>query len=82
MHQITKKNYFKNDEVYIWKATFEIIKLKKFYSNAFANINHRNKIIVIIKQSKYNNNVIEIEKDWGILTFDMVLLFELVEGEI
>jgi len=34
---------------------------------------------VIIEQSKYNDeDIIEVEKDWKILTFDMVLPFELV----
>ena len=34
---------------------------------------------MIIEQSKYNDeDIIEVEKDWKILTFDMVLPFELV----
>ncbi len=79
MHQIIKKNYFKNGEVYIWKETFAIIKSKKPYSNAFANIIDKNETTVVIEQTKYNDeDVIEIEKDWKILTFDMVLPFGLV----
>ena len=79
MHQITKKNYFKNGKVYIWKETFAIIKSKKSYPNAFVNIIDKNETTVIIEQSKYDEeNVIEIEKDWKILTFDMVLPFGLV----
>jgi len=57
------ENYFKNGKVYVWKETFAIIKSKK----------------PIIKQSKYDGeNIIEIEKDWKIMTFDMVLPFGLV----
>ena len=79
MHQITKKNYFKNGKVYIWKETFAIIKSKKSYPNAFVNIIDKNETTVIIEQSKCNKeNVIEIEKDWKILTFDMILPFWLV----
>jgi hypothetical protein len=79
LHQIIKKNYFKNVKVYVWKETFAIIKAKKPYPNAFTNIIDKNEITVIIDQSKYNNeDVIEIEKDWKILTFDMVLPFGLV----
>ena len=79
MHQITKKNYFKNGKVYIWKETFAIIKSKKPYPNAFANIIDKSETTVIIEQSKYNDeDVIEIEKGWKILTFDMVLPFGLV----
>jgi hypothetical protein len=70
------ENYFK---IYIWKETFAIIKAKKPYPNAFANIIDKNEITVIIDQSKCNNeDVIEIEKDWKILTFDMILPFGLV----
>jgi len=73
------KNYFKNGKVYVWKETFAIIKSKKVYSNAFANIIDKNETTVIIEQSKYNNeDIIEIEKDLKILTFDMVLPFGLV----
>jgi len=74
-----QKNYFKNGKVYIWEETFAIIKSKKPFVNAFANIIDKNETTVIIEQSKYDDeNVIEIEKDWKILTFDMVLPFELV----
>ena len=70
MHQIIKKNYFKNSKVYVWKKTFAIIKAKKPYPNAFANIIDKSETTVIIEQSKYDDeNVIEIEKDWKILTF-------------
>ena len=73
------ENYFKNGKVYIWEGTFAIIKSKKPYSNAFANIIDKNETTVIIGQSKYDEeDIIEIEKDWKILTFDMVLPFELV----
>jgi len=73
------ENYFKNSKVYVWKETFAIIKSKKPYPNAFANIIDKNETTVIIEQSKYNNeDVVEIEKDWKIITFDMVLPFWLV----
>ena len=62
MHRNTKKNYFKNGKVYIWKETFVIIKSKKSYPNAFANIIDKNEITVIIEQYKYDEeNVMEIE---------------------
>jgi len=73
------ENYFKNGKLYIWKETFAIVKSKKPYPNAFANIIDKNETTVIIEQSKYNDeDIIEVEKDWKILTFDMVLPFELV----
>ena len=74
-----KKNYFKNSKVYVWKETFAIIKAKKPYPNAYANIIDKNETTVIVEQSKYDEeNVIDIEKDWKILTFDMILPFGLV----
>ncbi|MBA7567879.1 hypothetical protein ES708_09597 [subsurface metagenome] len=73
------ENYFKNGKVYIWKETFAIIKAKKPFVNVFTNIIDKNETTVIIEQSKYDEeNVIEIEKVWKILTFDMVLPFGLV----
>jgi len=76
---INLENYFKNGKIYLWKETFAIIKAKKSNFNAFANIIDKNEITVIIDQLKYiPENVIEIEKDWKILTFDMILPFELV----
>ena len=73
------ENHFNNGKVYIWKETFAIIKAKKPYPNAFANIIGKNETTVIIVQSKYNSeNVIEIDKGWKILTFDMILPLELV----
>jgi len=73
------ENYFKNSKVYVWKEIFAIIKSKKPYPNAFANIIDKNETTVIIEQSKYNDeDVVEIEKGWKILTFDMILPFELV----
>ena len=79
MYQMIKKNYFKNGKVYVWKESFAIKKAKKPFANAFANIIDKNETTVIIEQSKYDeDDIIEIEKDWKILTFDMVLPFGLV----
>ncbi|MGB6606933.1 MAG: ACT domain-containing protein [Atribacterota bacterium] len=73
------ENYFKNGKVYVWEEIFAIIKSKKPYPNAFANIIDKNETTVIIEQSKYNDeDVVEIEKGWKIITFDMILPFELV----
>ena len=53
MHQMIKKNYFKNGKVYIWKETFTIIKAKKPYLNAFANIIDKNETIdhILVKET-------------------------------
>ncbi|MBE3037157.1 MAG: hypothetical protein IMZ70_08795, partial [Candidatus Atribacteria bacterium] len=56
MHQMIKKNYFKNGKVYVWKEIFAIIKAKKPFANAFANIIAKNETTVIIEQSKYDED--------------------------
>jgi len=73
------KNYLRNGRVYVWKETFVIVKSKRAYPDAFANIIDKNEITVIIEQSKFNEkDAIEIKRNWKMLTFDMVLPFELV----
>ena len=73
------EDYFRNGKVYVWKETFAVIKSKKTYPTSFANIIDKNETTVIIDQSKFNEkDAIEIERDWKILTFDMVLPFGLV----
>ncbi len=73
------EDYFKNGKACVWKETFAVVKSKRPLPNAFAVIQDKNEITVIIDQSKINNkDVIEIEKDWKIFTFDMILPFELV----
>lgn len=72
-------DYFKNGKVYVWKEKFAVVKSKKPLPNAFAVIKDKNEITVVIEQSKVNSgNIIEIEKDWKILTFDMGLPLKLV----
>jgi hypothetical protein len=73
------EQFLKKGKVYVWKEVFAVIKSKKPYSAAFANIRDKNELTVIVDQSKYNErDTIQIEKDWKLLTFDMVLPFELI----
>jgi len=74
------EDYFRNGKVCVWKETFAIIKAKRSFPGAFATIQDKNEITVIIDQSKIDNNedVIKTEKDWKLLTFDMFLPFELI----
>jgi len=73
------EEYLKKGKMKIWKETFVIIKSKRSYPDAFANIIDKNETTVIIEESKYDSkDIIEIEKGWKILTFDMVLPFGLV----
>ena len=73
------EDYFKKGKVYVWKETFAVVKAKRPLPDAFAVIQDKNEITVVIDQSRINNeDVIEVEKDWKILTFDMILPFGLV----
>ncbi len=73
------ENFFKNGKVYVWKENFAVIKSKNPLPGAFAVIQDKNEITVVIDQSKVNDNeVIKIENGWKLLTFDMILPFELV----
>ena len=72
-------SYFKKGKVYVWKETFAVVKSKKSSPDAFAVIQDKDEITVIIDQSRINDeNVIEVERDWKIITFDMILPFGLV----
>jgi len=72
-------DYLDNTKAYVWKETYAIIKSKKVFPEAFANIIDKNEITVITEQSKYNEkDVMEMEKDFKILTFDTTLPFGLV----
>ena len=63
----------------VWKEDFAIVKTKKTYKNAFANINDGNEITVIINQNEINEeDIIGIEKDWKLITFNAILDFGLV----
>jgi hypothetical protein len=72
-------NVIRNWRFYIWKENFAIVRAKRTHPDAFANIIDKNEITLVIEQEKVNEKeVIEIEKNWKILTFDMVLPFGLV----
>lgn len=63
----------------VWEGDFAFVKSKKPYENAFANIKGIEELTVIIEQNKINEqDIIEIEKDLKLITFDMKLDFSLV----
>jgi hypothetical protein len=71
--------YFENGKAYVWKENFAVVKAKKPLPGAFAVIRDKKEITVVIDESKIKKgDVIEMEKGWKILTFDMSLPFELV----
>ncbi len=71
--------YLRKGKVFLWKETFAIVKSKKVDYYAFANIVDKNEITLIVDQTRINlKNVIRMDRDWKMFTFDMVLPFELV----
>lgn len=73
------ENYFRGQKAYVWKEKFAFVKAKAPDSNAFAVIQDQNEITLIIDQAKLKKeNTIQSEKDFRLITFDMVLPFGLV----
>jgi len=60
------------------KEEFSIIKSRKTYPKAFANVRHNNEITVITKDKIDEKDIISIENGWKLITFDMTLEFSMV----
>lgn len=70
---------FNKMEIWIADEDFVIVRSRKFYTDAFANIRNRDEITVIIEKYKFNDeDFIEKEEDWKLITFDTVLGIDLV----
>ena len=66
--------YFEGGTVYVWDETFAIAQTEKPFVNAFAMIQDKKEITVIIDQEKiHEDDVIQMDIDWKLITFDMVL---------
>jgi hypothetical protein len=73
------EDYFKNGKVYVWKRRFAIVKAKRAVEGALATIEDKKEITVVIDEDRIKEeDVIEKNEGWKIVTFDMVLPFELV----
>lgn len=66
--------YFEGGTVYVWNETFAIAQTEKPFFNAFAVIQDKKEITVIMDQEKIHaDDVIQMDNDWKLITFDMVL---------
>jgi len=73
------ETFLNNGCVHVWDQSFAMIRSRRTHPEAFANIIDHNEITVIMDETKVDEeDVIEIEKGWRLLTFEMVLPFELV----
>lgn len=76
---MTPEDYFKKGKIRVSPKTFAIIKANKPIPGAFAVIQDEKETTVVIDQSfPDSKNIIAIEKGWKLLTFDLVLPFNLV----
>jgi hypothetical protein len=72
------EDYFRCKKINIWEEKFVIAKSKKLLPKSFAIIQDKTEITVVIDQSKLKEeDVIEMEKDWKLLTFYLTISFEL-----
>jgi len=70
---------FGDGKIRVWKETFAVTKSRRPLPNAFAVIQDGKEITVVADQSKIRlEDVIEVEKDWKILTLDVVLPFDTI----
>ncbi len=73
------KPEFENLKIVISDEDFLVVRSKRFYTDAFANIRNQDEITVIIDESKFrDDDFIEMEKGWRLITFDTVLGINLI----
>lgn len=75
------EDYLRNGSVDVWKETFAIAKTKGPISGVFAAIYDKNENTIIFDQALLEGNsqhIIEVDKDWKILTLDMLLPLDMV----
>lgn len=73
------KEDFNKLQIKISEKDFAVVNSKRFYTDAFANIRYNGEITVIMEQSKVRGeDIIEIERDWKLITFDTILGLNLV----
>jgi hypothetical protein len=66
--------YIEGGKVYVWDETFAIAQTEKPLINAFAVIQDKKEITVIMDQEKiHEDDVIQMDNNWKLITFDMVL---------
>lgn len=76
-----ESSYFTNGRVYAWEETFAVVKAKQVIPGAFAIIQDKNELTVVVKQNKIGElqeDILEVSRDWNIITFDMLLSLNMV----
>jgi len=71
--------YFKVGKIHVWKDHFAVVKSAKPHPGAFANIVDHNEVTVVIEQHRIPaEEALAVEPGWRIITFGMVLPFNLI----
>jgi len=71
--------YLKLGTVITPKETYAVVKSKKPYENAFANIVDRFETTVVIEESKYDRtDAIDYDGGWRLFTLDLVFSFDTI----
>ena len=73
------RNYIMKGRIIVRREVYAIIKAKASMPGALAVICDDNEISIVINQSKIQEeHVVEIDRDWRLLTFDMFLPLDMV----
>ncbi|MGQ9781050.1 MAG: ACT domain-containing protein [Nitrososphaeria archaeon] len=73
------EGYFKNGRVTVVRERFAVAESKRMMKDAFAIIQDKSEYSVVVEEGKVKwDHVKEIVGGWRLLSFDMVLPFELV----
>lgn len=75
------QEYFRNGQITVSKQTFAIATAKEPVQNAFAAIQDKKEITLVIDQAHLEDHkdvLLEIDKDWKVMTFDLLLPIDMV----
>lgn len=73
------EDYFRKGKVITDPKKYSIAKVKKITGKYFAAINDRNENTIVIPEDQIQtDNILAINKNWRLITFDLVLPFSLV----
>jgi hypothetical protein len=78
-HDDTETADFKGLLVHVREEIYAVARTSEALPGSFAVIDDGNEITVVVERSRLREeNVLQIETDWRLLTFDVVLSFETI----
>ncbi|MFO7835208.1 MAG: ACT domain-containing protein [Candidatus Thorarchaeota archaeon] len=71
--------YIKGGQALVWPKKYAVVKSEEPVQDCFAVVQDQTEITLVLEEENLDNvPVIEVEKGWRIITFDMVLPFGVV----